>query len=127
MTKAELELRVQELERELKMRVQELEKELQEASRYKEFKKRNEELTQQLYDKNKSFKTLEQTIQSKDEAFSKINQSYNQLASLFDEYIKGFEDSIEIQKLFLRNNLRSQELLNAKIMKFNGSKEGGTE
>jgi len=127
MTKAELELRVQELERELQMRVQELEKKLEEASRYKEFKKRNEELTQQLYDKNKSFKTLEQTIQSKDEAFSKINQSYNQLASLFDEYIKGFEDSIETQKLFLRNNLRSQELLNAKIKKFNGSKEGGTE
>jgi len=70
---------------------------------------------------------LEQTIQSKDEAFSKINQSYNQLASLFDEYIKGFEDSIETQKLFLRNNLRSQELLNSKIKKFNGSKEGGTE
>jgi len=85
MTKAELELRVQELERELQMRVQELEKKLEEASRYKEFKKRNEELTQQLYDKNKSLKTLEQTIQSKDEAFSKINQSYNQLASLFDE------------------------------------------
>jgi len=42
------------------------------------------------------------------------------LAKLFEEYTKASEDAIEINKLFLRNTLRTQELLNAKIKAFNG-------
>jgi hypothetical protein len=116
MTKSELELRVQELE-----------KELQEAKTYKQYKRKAEELTQQTYDSNKTIKKLREESREHQEKFSKIEFSYNKLAKLFDEYIKSYEDSIETQKLFLRSNLRSQELMNSKIEKFNGSKEGGTE
>lgn len=116
MTKTELEIRNKELEEILK-----------EQENFQEIKKRNDQLVQEVYDKNKAIKSLEQTLQNKEQLLSKLNQSYNDLAALFDEYIRTFEDGIEIQKLFLRNNLRNQELINAKIKNFNGSKEGGTE
>lgn len=116
MTKSELELRVQELE-----------KELQKANKYKEVKERNDQLIQQLYDKNKETKQIREELKQQQEKFSKVNGSYNKLATIFDEYIKSYNDAIETQKLFLRSNLRSQELMNSKIKKFNGSDEGGTK
>lgn len=116
MTKSELELRVQELE-----------KELQKANKYKEVKERNDQLIQQLYDKNKETKQIREELKQQQEKFSKVNGSYNKLATIFDEYIKSYNDAIETQKLFLRSNLRSQELMNSKIKNFNGSDEGGTK
>lgn len=116
MTKSELELRVLELEREL-----------EKANKYKDLKEKNDQLIQQVYDKNKEMKQLREELRQQREKFSKVNGSYNKLASIFDEYIKSYNDAIETQKLFLRSNLRSQELMNSKIKNFNSSDEGGTK
>jgi hypothetical protein len=45
---------------------------------------------------------------------------FNQLATLFDAHIKASDDIVETNKLFLRNILRTQELMKIKITAFNG-------
>jgi predicted RNase H-like nuclease (RuvC/YqgF family) len=66
---------------------------------------------------------LKRQMVDKEKQQEQISQKFNELAKLFDEYIKSFDDIMEVQKLFLRNNLRSQELMQGKIKAFNGEGE----
>ena len=127
MTKQELEIRNQELEELNQTLLEKIELISPDESKIKDLESRNKQLIQEVYDKGKVIKTLEQSVQQKDEVFKNINNKYNELANLFDEYIRGFDDNIEINRLFLRNVLKNQELMNQKIKNFNGSNEGGTE
>ena len=127
MTKQELEIRNKELEEINQNLYEKMELLLLDENKLKDLESRNKQLIQEVYDKGKVIKTLEQSIQEKDEVFKNINNKYNELANLFDEYIRSFDDNIEINRLFLRNVLKNQELMNEKIKKFNGSNEGGTE
>jgi predicted nucleic acid-binding Zn-ribbon protein len=119
MTKAELELRVQELEQQLEN--------IPDENELKDLRERRKNLTQEVFDANKKIKILEETIQNKDKVYIEITNRFNDLASLFDDYIKGFDDVIATNKLFLRTANSTKELLEIKIKKFNGSEEGGTE
>lgn len=119
MTKAELEIRVQELEKQLEN--------IPDENEIKDLRERRKNLTQEVFDANKKIKVLEDTIQSKDKIYQDITNKFNELANLFDEYIKGFDDVIATNKLFLRTSISTKELLEIKIKKFNGSEEGGTE
>jgi predicted RNase H-like nuclease (RuvC/YqgF family) len=96
--------------------------------------KTRDNLTQQIFDNDKIKIKIQQEHElvistMKKEAESKATQTeilsskFNELAKLFDDYIKSFDDTIELQKVFLRNNLRSQELLQVKIKAFNGEGE----
>lgn len=165
---AQLEEKVQQLEKELMMVGQQDTEQLQ---------KRNDELVQEVFDKNKIIDNLNKTIDKQkkveenhgvalNEKINEINEEnklktenvrntykeaiidlekkhnirldemkqgyevlqkkYNELAQLFDEYIRASDDIIELGKLMVRNNLRSQELMNEKIKKFN-SHEGGNK
>lgn len=114
-----------------------------------EVKKRNEELIQEIFDKNKeiaSFKekqekatvTFRESVDSitknQNEKFEKLKNEYdllqkkfNELAQIFDEYIKSSDDIIELSKLGLRNQMRNKELMSIKIQEFNNSYEGGNK
>lgn len=48
---------------------------------------------------------------------------FNELATLFDEYIQALDDQYAINQLFLRNSKTTIELLKGKVQKFN---EGDT-
>lgn len=96
--------------------------------------KERDERTQQVLDVQKlldeskverkhEVDALQKEIQNRDRQVEAVSSKFNELAKLFDEYIKSFDDIMELQKLFLRNNLRSQELLQAKIKAFNGEGE----
>ena len=76
--------------------------------------KREKELEQQA---------LKRDIVEKETQLEQLSRKFNELAKLFDDYIKNFDDIMEVQKLFLRNNLRSQELMQGKIKAFNGEGE----
>jgi predicted nucleic acid-binding Zn-ribbon protein len=97
----------------------------------KDLSKTRDGLTQQLFDRDKQKTKEEQetnnaveTVKKQFELVQKENkelsQKFNSLAALFDEYIKGSDDMLELSKLILRNNLRTQELLQNKIKAFNG-------
>lgn len=89
----------------------------------KQILKERDARTQEVLDKGKEVNALKQQIQQRDAQIEQLSSKFNELAKLFDEYIKSFDDIIEVQKLFLRNNLRSQELMQAKIKAFNGEGE----
>lgn len=88
--------------------------------RIQEVLDKGKELDQLKVDFNTEKKGLEKQIESKEMQLQQLTAKFNELAKLFDEYIKGFDDIMEVQKLFLRNNIRSQELLQIKIRAFNG-------
>jgi len=88
-------------------------------------------LTQQVFDRDKQkikedqehklvIETMKKEAELKAKQTDALSTKFNELAKLFDEYIKGADDMIELSKLFLRNNLRTQELLQNKIKAFNG-------
>lgn len=105
---------------ELEKRVAELEKELKEMPDTEKLEKRNQELIQEVYDNRKKFEETRAELETQKETHAFLSRKFNDLAKLFEEYTKASEDAIEINKLFLRNTLRTQELLNAKIKAFNG-------
>lgn len=97
----------------------------------KELTKTRDELTQKVFDLEKEKTRLDLEHKAQIEAMKKeaeikakttetLSSKFNDLAKLFDEYIKGTDDMVELYKLFLRNNLRTQELLQNKIKAFNG-------
>jgi seryl-tRNA synthetase len=104
-------------------------KQLQEQ--IKDLTKTRDSLTQQVFDRDKQkikddqeHKLVVEAIKKESEIKAKqmeeLSTKFNDLAKLFDEYIKGADDMVELSKLFLRNNLRTQELLQNKIKAFNG-------
>jgi predicted RNase H-like nuclease (RuvC/YqgF family) len=116
----------------LQQKVVELEgsiKQLQEQ--IKDLIKTRDTLTQQVFDRDKQItkeaqehkliiEAMKKEAELKAEQTNALSTKFNDLAKLFDEYIKGADDMIELSKLFLRNNLRTQELLQNKIKAFNG-------
>jgi predicted RNase H-like nuclease (RuvC/YqgF family) len=97
----------------------------------KDLSKTRDALTQQVFDNDKAKIKIEQEHNSTIEALKKqfelaqkehkeLSQKFNSLAALFDEHIKGSDDMVELSRLILRNNLRTQELLQQKIKAFNG-------
>jgi len=116
----------------LQQKVVELEgsiKQLQEQ--IKDLIKTRDTLTQQVFDRDKQkikedqehklvIETMKKEAELKAKQTDALSTKFNELAKLFDEYIKGADDMIELSKLFLRNNLRTQELLQNKIKAFNG-------
>jgi predicted nucleic acid-binding Zn-ribbon protein len=97
----------------------------------KDLSKTRDALTQQVFDNDKAKIKIEQEHNSTIEALKKqfelaqkehkeLSQKFNSLAALFDEHIKGADDMVELSRLILRNNLRTQELLQQKIKAFNG-------
>ena len=112
MTKVELELRVEELEKKLK-----------EQDGLEELRKHNKELTTESFNRKKEIDSLTTKLEEKTKVVETLSIKYNNLAKLFDEHIKSFEDNLEINKLFLRNMTRTQELINSKIKRFNGEEE----
>lgn len=100
----------------------------------KQILKERDARTQEVLDKGKEIEQLkmdcglekqaiQRELKEKDKQLEVLSNKFNELAKLFDEYIKSFDDIMEVQKLFLRNNLRSQELLQGKIKAFNGEGE----
>lgn len=85
----------------------------------KQILKERDARTQEVVDKAREIEALKKEIASKETRMEQLSAKFNELAKLFDEYIKGFDDIMEVQKLFLRNNIRSQELLQIKIRAFN--------
>jgi uncharacterized damage-inducible protein DinB len=116
MTKVELELRVQELEKELKE--QAIEKSL-----FEDFKGQNKAKTEEIYRVTQELKKLKLKKAEDDKRLETLTDKFNHLASLFDNYIKTFDDTVAINDLFLRNIKRAQELINIKINAFNGREE----
>ena len=116
----------------LQQKVVELEgsiKQLQEQ--IKDLSKTRDTLTQQVFDRDKQItkesqehklviEAMKKEAELKAEQTNALSTKFNELAKLFDEYIKGADDMVELSKLFLRNNLRTQELLQNKIKAFNG-------
>ncbi len=116
----------------LEQKVIELEgiiKQLQEQ--IKDLTKTRDNLTQQVFDRDKQItkeaqehklviEGMKKEAEVKAKQTEALSTKFNDLAKLFDEYIKGADDMVELSKLFLRNNLRTQELLQNKIKAFNG-------
>jgi chromosome segregation ATPase len=127
----------------LKNTLVEKEKEVQSAQQsLKQIIKERDEKTQQIFDRDKEINRLKEDITAKArevevqlgnkikelevqlglklKQYEQVSNKFNDLAKLFDEYIKGSEDMVELQQMLLRNNLRTQELLQIKIKAFNG-------
>ena len=85
MTKAELELRVEELEKKLK-----------EQDGLEELRKHNKELTTETFNRKKEIDSLTQKLEEKTKIVETLSIKYNNLAKLFDEHIKSFEDNLSI-------------------------------
>lgn len=68
-------------------------------------------------------KTVTIELDAKNKQLEILTNKFNELAKLFDEHLKGFDDILELEKLMIRNNLRTQELLQIKIKAFNGEGE----
>lgn len=90
----------------------------------KEANKREKLLTEQVYEKEQFIRQIQQQQEEKIKEYQELGFKFNELAKLFDEHIKSSDDIIELSKLMLRNNLRTQELMAQKIKAFNGIKEG---
>jgi len=81
----------------------------------------NEKLKESVAKEHKvALDAVKKESEIKAKTLEQLSNKYNELAKLFDEYIKGADDMVELSKLFLRNNLRTQELLQNKIKAFNG-------
>jgi len=120
---------------ELQNKINELEKEINNAKQLelqvKDLTKTRDHLTQELFDRDKQktkelqehnnvVDSLKKQLELQQKETNALTQKFNSMATLFDEYIKGTDDMVELSKLFLRNNLRTQELLQNKIKAFNG-------
>lgn len=114
MKKIDLEQKIAELEGQIKLHQQE---------NVEALKKEKQKLIQELFDKEKLVRQLNQTIEAKVKETQDLAQKFNELAKLFDEQLKTTGDIIEVEKLFLRNNIRLQELMAQKINAFNGEGE----
>lgn len=110
---------------ELEILVEKQEKEIEKLKELKEYKKRNEELVREAFEYRKKIDKLEGEADEVKKTHGILTTKYNSLAQLFDEHIKAYDDVLEVNKLFLRSALRTQELVNSKIKAFNG--EGGKE
>ena len=116
MTKLELEKRVAELEEKLSKVTST--NELKE--RINNYAKREKQMVQENFDNRRKFETAQKTIDSGRKEYEKLSSKFNELAALFDKVLSANNDILETNKLFLRNALRVQELLNIKITAFNG-------
>lgn len=74
---------------------------------------------QRKYDFEKEKSTYEEQVKKENQSLAKLGQRHNALATLFDGYIKSYDDQVETMKLFLRAMVRAQELQNLNIAKFN--------
>lgn len=119
MTKVELELRVEELEKELN-------ETKEQVSILSDAKVQNKKYVEDIFLKNKENKKLNELVAEKTKNLSELGSKYNELATLFDEYVKTFEENVKINELFLSNIKRARELMNIKITAFNG-REGEKE
>ena len=123
MTKQELEIRNKELEEQLAILYEKVELFALSEDKIKELEKRNQGLVQEVYDARKTIEKTQNKVQEEIKSASELSKKYNELAQLFDEYIKSTDDIIETSKLFLRNTMRTQELMNKKIIAFNGEED----
>lgn len=123
MTKQELEIRNKELEEQLAILYEKVELFALSEDKIKELEKRNQGLVQEVYDARKTIEKTQNKVQEEIKSGSELSKKYNELAQLFDEYIKSTDDIIETSKLFLRNTMRTQELMNKKIIAFNGEED----
>ena len=99
------------------------EKKLEKLGELEALKKRNEELVTETFNRKKEIDMLKFKHGESQEKMAELSKRYNELAKLFDEHIKGMDDILDINKLFLRNALRTQELINTKIKAYNGEGE----
>lgn len=113
MTKAELELRVAELEEKLNK----VEPDLKE---FENIKIQQQEWTQKMFDKTQEFNVVKKELKEKEKILDGLSKQFNGLATLFDEYMLATGDMIQTNKLFLRASERAKELLEIKIRAFNG-------
>jgi hypothetical protein len=127
----------------LKIVLSEKQKEVEYAQHaLKQIIKERDEKTQQIFDRDKEIlrlkeditgkarevefqsgnkiKELENQLSLKLKQYEQVSSKFNELAKLFDEYIKSSDDMLELQQMLLRNNLRTKELLQIKIKAFNG-------
>lgn len=116
MTKAELEIRVAELEKQLSEApsIEHLQEKIE------SMKKTDSKRVQELYDNNRKVKELEAEKATKEAQHSLLTARFNDLAKLFDEYIKVTDDNFKTNQLFIRTIQRSKELMEIKIKAFNG-------
>ena len=105
----ELESTKLELER-MKVSIEADRKKVQEESRV---------VTQRKFDFEKEKSTYEEQVEKANQSLAQLGKRHNDLATLFDGYIKSYDDQVETMKLFLRAMVRTQELQNANIAKFN--------
>lgn len=100
----------------------------------KQIIKERDEKTQTIFDKDKEIiriqrehevklKEVQMLLDTKIKQYELLSSKFNDLAKLFDEYIKGSEDMVQLEQMLLRNNLRTQELMQIKIKAFNGEGE----
>jgi hypothetical protein len=68
-------------------------------------------------------KKISVELEAKSKQLEILTNKFNELAKIFDEHLKGFDDIIELEKLMVRNSLRTQELMQTKIKAFNGEGE----
>jgi len=108
--------------KDLIQKIEELEKELASLEEARKYKKRNEELLQEAFDLRQEVTQVKSKMQAIEKGYQELSKKYNEVAHIFDEHIKANDDIIEINKLFLRNSLRTQELMKLKIKAFNGEK-----
>jgi len=103
-------------------------------SNLKQIIKERDEKTQTIFDKDKEIiriqkehevklKDVQMALDTKIKQYELLSSKFNDLAKLFDEYIKSSEDMVSLHQMLLRNNLRTQELMQIKIKAFNGEGE----
>jgi hypothetical protein len=105
---------------ELEQRVAELEEQLKGMPDAEALKKKEEQLIKETFEHRKRADLLAKTVEAGKAEHEKLTSKFNQLATLFDAHIKASDDIVETNKLFLRNILRTQELMKIKITAFNG-------
>ena len=127
MTKAELEIRVEELEKQV-------EKAAFYKKEYEATKEVKDQAIKESYDARKELSRVEQKLQMTEEKLKasqkEFNHSiqvaknkYNELASIFDAYILAFDDQVLLSKAMVRNSENTISLLKGKIKKFNEGEE----
>jgi hypothetical protein len=72
-------------------------------------------------EKEQNEKVSKEIIREWENKFNFIQAKFNDLAVLFDEYSVAFKDQAKLNEVIVRNNKITLELLESKIMRFNGS------
>ena len=111
--------------KDLILKIEKLEKELKSFEGAKELESQVEKLRKEIHQANQKNHQMLSEMEHHKKMHEKASKKYNQLANIFDEYIKASDDIVETNKLFLRNILRTQELMQIKIQAFNNESEGG--